>query len=98
KFLGLTQDIEYTAHQRFSDKYLIQGDDPELVADMIPDALARYFSVEGTWSLEGIGYYLIFYHKSNRLPPQQIKRFYRKGMEIVNWLRTSDPFVPPTNA
>jgi hypothetical protein len=98
KFLGLTQDIDFTAWPDFSEKYLIQGEEPELVTDMMNDKLARLFTIEDTWSLEGIGYYLIFYQKHRLLPPPQVKQLYRQGMEIANWLQAEDPFVPPTSA
>ena len=87
KFLKLTQDIEFEEHPEFSKKFLIQGDEASLVKDALPDELARFFTIEKKWSLEGMNYFLIFYQKHKRLPPESIGDFYKKGMKIYEWLQ-----------
>ncbi|MBT8218920.1 MAG: hypothetical protein KJP00_03810 [Bacteroidia bacterium] len=86
KFLNLTQDIEFETYPEFSKKYLVQGEVPSMVKDMVPEELATFFSVEKKWSLEGIHYYLIFYALHKQLPPETIEEFYKKGLKIVKLL------------
>lgn len=87
KFLGVTQDIAYAKHPTFSDQYLIQGEHPGLVEGALPLELAQFFTVEKEWSLEGLGYYLVFYRHNRRLPPDTIRGFHDKGMKIMEMLR-----------
>ena len=87
KYLNLTQDIEVDAYPEFSDNYLVQGEIPDLVKDMIPEELARFFMVDKKWSLEGLNYYLIFYQNNKRLSPTEIEHFYQKGLGIVEMLK-----------
>lgn len=90
KYLGWVQDIEFETHPEFSGKYLVQSEFPDMLKEMIPEELMHFFSVERKWSLEGINYFLIFYHEHKRLPIETIKEFYLKGMNIVDMLKNDD--------
>lgn len=90
KFMNLTHDIEFEAYPAFSEKYLVQGEIPALVKASVPEELARFFTIENKWSLEGINYHLIFYQKHKRLPPETIREFYQKGMQIAEWLKHNE--------
>ena len=87
KYLGWVQDIEFEAHPEFSEKYLIQSEFPDMLKEMIPEELMHFFSIERKWSLEGVNYFLIFYRERKRLPPETIKEFYLKGLDIVRMLQ-----------
>ncbi len=87
KFLGLVKDIEFEINPKFSKNFLIQSDYPEMMKDLVPDDLIRFFNVEYNWSLEGVNHYLIFYQSDKKIAPGTIRDFYHKGMSIVDMLK-----------
>ena len=87
KYLNFTQDIEIEEFPKFSDAYLVQGEFPSMINEMVNPPMARFFTIEKKWSLEGINYYFVFYQKHKKLPPDQIKGFVAKGTQIFEWLK-----------
>lgn len=92
-YLGLVQDIDFEEYPEFSDHYLVQGDDEEMVRHTLGKQVLKYFTIEKNWHLEGINYYLIFYKHKKRLGHQQITRFHNKGMEIYKMLKEETDFL-----
>lgn len=90
QLLGM-QDIDFEAYPKFSNQYLLRGDDEEYIRASFPDAALQFFTVEKNWSLEGLNYYLILYQKNRLLLPSQIVDFYRKGMYLHDILATEGP-------
>ncbi|MCP3930605.1 MAG: hypothetical protein GY705_16065 [Bacteroidetes bacterium] len=89
--LGM-QDIDFEEHPEFSAQYLLQSEDEDRTRHLIGGDVARFFTVERNWRLEGVGYFLIFYRKNKVLEPHQIKNFYEKGMQLHNLLK-EDPII-----
>ena len=85
-FLGM-QDIDFEENEDFSRRYLLKGEDEELIRYMMDDQVLRFFTVQKDWSLEGVGYFLIIYKKHKLLNPQSVKHFYNTGLRIYNMLK-----------
>ena len=83
--LGM-QDIDFEEFPDFSNNYLLQGEDEELIRDVMDEKVLKFFSIEKGWYLEGIGYYLVVYKKYKLLGPRQLVKFYNKGLEIHQML------------
>jgi len=92
-YLGLSQDIDFKAYPEFSDNYLLQGDDEEMVRHVFGDQVLKHFSIEKDWHLEGVNYYLIFYKHKKRLGHRQIARFYNQGMDLYKMLKEESDFL-----
>jgi hypothetical protein len=87
-WLGLQQDIDFEEHPAFSENYLLQGEDePHVRRTMDKEGIIRLFTIEKEWSLESVGYYLIFYQRERLIPPQEIKHLYERGMMLFNEFR-----------
>lgn len=85
--LGM-QDIDFEDFEQFSRRYLLQGEDEELVRDMMQEPVLNFFQVERNWSIQGVGYFLVIYRHNHLLSPVSIRDFYRKGLEIYDLLRS----------
>ena len=85
-FLGM-QDIDFEEHPKFSDQYLLKGEDEERIRDIFDENVLKFFTVEKNWSMEGVGYFLILYQHDKLLPERSIENFYRKGMQLYEYLR-----------
>ena len=79
--LGM-QDIDFDEYPKFSQQYLLQGDDEELIRDAMTPSILRFFTVERNWTLEGINYFMIFYRKNRLLDPRAVLSFYKKGRRL----------------
>ncbi len=86
QWLGLQQDIDFERYPRFSEQYLLRGDDEGYIRASFPEEAMQFFTIEKNWTLEGINYYLIFYRKNYLMPPSRIVNFYKKGMHIHQML------------
>ena len=89
KFLKLADEIQFQEYPEFDKNYWIKGDEESLVKKMVSDDLARFFAVEKKWRLEGMNYFLIFYQRKKLLKPEEIKSFYKKGLQLFDWLKES---------
>lgn len=87
KLLGV-QDINFEEHPEFSKSYLLQGEDEELIRNVMDERVLKFFSVEKGWYVEGIGYYLIVYKRYKLLGPRSLTRFYQKGLDIHQLLKS----------
>lgn len=85
-FLGM-QDIDFESHPQFSDQYHLQSSDEERLRGLVTDEMLHFFTVEKNWSLEGIGYYLIFYKNNKLLSPATVQHFYNRGMALYKELK-----------
>ena len=88
-YLGFHKDIDFKAFPEFSDNYLLQGEDEELVRYIMNHALLKFFSIEKGWYLEGINYYLILYRHNLLFSPDDLEVFYKIGLELYEMLKTS---------
>ncbi len=82
------EDIDFESHPTFSDQYHLKGDDEESIRKMMNEEVLHFFTIEKEWSLEGIGYFLIFYRNKKRLSKEEIKEFCNKGIHITQFLKT----------
>ena len=84
-WLGLQQDIDFEEHKDFSHQYLLQGEDEAHVRRaMNQDEVIRFFTVEKEWSLESIGFFMIFYQHEKLIPSHQIKYLHERGMMLFD--------------
>lgn len=90
QLLGM-QDIDFEQYPKFSDQYLLRGEDEDYIRASFPDEALQFFTIEKNWSLEGLNYYLVFYQKNRLLLPSQIVDFYRKGMHLHEILASDRP-------
>lgn len=85
-FFGM-QDIDFEEHPDFSDKYLLKGEDEELIRHAYNEEILKFFTVERNWSVEGVGYFLILYQHDVLLSEKSIEELYRKGMQLYEYMR-----------
>lgn len=76
------KDINFKAFPEFSRQYYLKSSDEQYIRATMNDGILRFFSLEKGWRIEGINYYLIFYRKNELFPPEKIKEFYDKGMQV----------------
>ncbi len=82
------QDIDFVRYPKFSGQYRLTGDDVDYIRHHFNDEVLNYFTLHRGWSLEGIGYYLIFYKQGLLLPPGEIEDLYHRGVEVLRLLST----------
>ena len=87
KFLRLTSEIEFEEHPEFCKTYWVEGDEESLVKRMVSEDFAHFFTVEKKWRLEGMNYFMIFYQKGKKLKPEEIENFYKKGLQLFEWMK-----------
>lgn len=81
ELLGFT-DIDFVRFPRFSGQYRLTGGDEEYIRHHFTDEVLNYFTINKGWSMEGLGFYLLFYRRGTLIPTDQIEAFYRRGQEI----------------
>ena len=84
-WLGM-EDINFERYPKFSSQYLLRGDDEDYIRATFREEVLQFFTIEKNWSMEGLNYYLILYRKNHLLLPSQIIDFYRKGMQLHQFL------------
>lgn len=90
-WLGLVQDIDFDEYPKFSENYLLQGEDENQVRNtMKKDEVIRFFSFEKDWCLESVGFYLIFYQHNRLMKPHEIKEFHQRGMMLFQQFKTAE--------
>ncbi len=86
QYLNMVDDIDFESFPEFSDDYLLQGESEDYVRDTFHKELLHFFTVEKDWCMEGFNYSLIFYRKGTRVPVDQIRNFYEKGLYVYDML------------
>lgn len=81
ELLGLT-DIDFVRFPKFSGQYRLTGGDEEYIRHHFNDEVLNYFTINKGWSMEGLGFYLLFYRKGTLIPSAQIEQFYARGQEV----------------
>ncbi|MDX1942126.1 MAG: hypothetical protein SFU99_16300 [Saprospiraceae bacterium] len=94
EWLHLSKDIDFVEYPQFSDQYWLQSKDEDYLRATMHEFILHFFTIEKNWSLEGCNYYLIFYRNNYLFPPEKIKDFYKKGMEICNMLYQDEYWDP----
>lgn len=80
-------DIDFVRFPKFSNNYRLTGEDEVFIRHHFNDHLLNYFTLEKGWSLEGIGYLMIFYKKERVMSPEAIQDFYQRGMKVFELLK-----------
>jgi len=75
-------DIDFVRYPKFSGQYRLTGEDEEYIRYHFNDAVLNFFTLNKGWSMEGLGFYLVFYRRGMLIPSAQIEEFYKKGKEI----------------
>jgi hypothetical protein len=83
ELLGFT-DIDFVRFPKFSGQYRLTGGDEEYIRHHFNDEVLNYFTLNKGWSMEGLGFYLLFYRKGMLIPSAQIEDFYKRGQEVYN--------------
>ncbi|MFT7121760.1 MAG: hypothetical protein ACJAZ9_001946 [Neolewinella sp.] len=79
-------DIDFVRYPKFSGQYRLTGEDEEYIRHHFTDDVLNYFTLNKGLSMEGLGFYMIFYRKGTLIPSVQIEQFYNRGKEIYNLL------------
>ena len=69
------KDINFDHYPQFSKKYLLRGEDEQLVREMFNEDVIRHFESNLNLCLEAGGNQLIFYRSSKRVKPQLLRTF-----------------------
>lgn len=85
ELLGMT-DIDFVRYPKFSGQYRLTGTDEAYIRHHFTDEVLHYFTENKGWSMEGLGFYLIFYRKGVLIPSAEIEQFYLRGMQIFRLL------------
>jgi hypothetical protein len=89
ELLGYT-DIDFVRYPRFSGQYQLTGGDEEYIRHHFTDEVLNYFTLNKGWSMEGLGFYLLFYRRGTLIPTDQIETFYRRGQEVYGLMSDKD--------
>jgi len=81
ELVGFT-DIDFVRFPKFSGQYRLTGGDEEYIRHHFTDEVLNYFTLNKGWSMEGLGFYLMFYRKGMVIPTGQIEAFYKRGYEV----------------
>jgi hypothetical protein len=81
------KDIDFVAFPTFSSRYYLKSEDPDAIRKIFPQSLLQYFSQVKGWSMEGVGYYLVWYRHNKRANIQTIPDFYQTGLVIRDAFR-----------
>ena len=80
------QDVDFMLYPKFSKEYLLQGADPEFLQKAFDDKLLEFFSNNHNWSVEGEGYFMIFYQDRKIKDHTEIKQFIKTGDTVSRLL------------
>lgn len=95
-YLFKMEDIDFEQYPKFSDNYLLQGEDEHYIRFMMNDRLLQFFNSETGWYMEGINFYLILYKLNKRFKAREIRDFYIYGESIYKSIAKDmqwDPIV-----
>lgn len=81
-YLFKMQDIDFDKYPKYSDNYLLRGEDEHYIRFMMNDRLLQLFNSETGWYMEGINFYLILYKLNTRFKARSIRDFYQQGESI----------------
>lgn len=79
-------DIDFVRFPKFSGQYRLTGGDEEYIRHHFNDEVLNFFTLNKGWSMEGLGFYLVFYRKGMLIPSAQIEEFYHRGQEVYRML------------
>lgn len=85
ELLGFT-DIDFVRFPKFSGHYHLTGGDEEYIRHHFTDEVLNYFTMNKGWSMEGMGFYLLFYRKGTLIPSAQIEQFYKRGQGVYKMM------------
>ena len=88
EWLKITKDIDFESHPEFSEQYLLESEDEELLRYLYDKDVLDFFTVNKNWHVEGINYFLVLYSLNERLHPKLIESFYNMGERLFNLLKT----------
>jgi hypothetical protein len=82
-FLGY-QDIDFEARPKFSDNYLLQGDDEARIREVFREPVLAYYAEHSGLCTEGNGQQLLYYRADERIEPGWIEDFMQWGLDVVD--------------
>ena len=85
ELVGFT-DIDFVRFPKFSGNYRLTGGDEEYIRHHFNDEVLNYFTMNKGWSMEGIGFYLLFYRKGTLISSAQIEQFFKRGQEVYKMM------------
>lgn len=77
------QDIDFESFPIFSNHYLLQGDDEDIVRSFFGENLLHFFSEKKGWHVEAVGYYFILYYNHKLLTPAEISNLKFTGQSML---------------
>jgi hypothetical protein len=89
ELVGFT-DIDFVRFPKFSGNYRLTGGDEEYIRHHFNDEVLNYFTMNKGWSMEGIGFYLLFYRKGTLISSAQIEQFFKRGQEVYKMMTNEE--------
>ena len=80
--VGYQEDIDFSAHPRFSASYVLRGQDEKKVRDVFGAEVLAFFEAQDGVSTEGSGNQLIFYRFGKRIRPEDVHSFIEEGFQV----------------
>lgn len=84
--LGM-QDIDFETFPQFSKKYLLQGEDEDIIRSFFGENLLHFFSEKSNLHVEAVGYYFIVYYYNKLLSPPEIANLKQTGMSLLQMFK-----------
>ncbi len=85
--LGISQDINFSENEEFSEKFWLKGKFEDLIRQQFTPELQGFLCEKPPAHLEGNNYYLIGYKPRKKLDAVEAKVFFRHCCEIVKLLQ-----------
>lgn len=81
------QDINFDSHPKFSNNYLLRGNDEDAVRSLFTEeALDHFESVNGV-CVEGGGDVMVYYRAGKRIDPKELQSLMEEGFRALTVLR-----------
>ena len=84
--LGL-KDIDFEHNPIFSDQYLLQSKEDDLVRIFFTDDILSFFADRSDWHIEAVNYYFIMYRTKGVIPIEQYTNFLDTCREVYDLFR-----------
>ncbi|MEL7161956.1 MAG: hypothetical protein AAFN92_14435, partial [Bacteroidota bacterium] len=84
------KDIDFVRFPKFSGQYRLTGGDEDYIRHHFTDEVLHYFTHQKGWSMEGLGFYLLFYRRGTLIPSAQLEDFYQRGQNLYTLLTDKD--------
>jgi len=75
-------NINFTSHPKFSEHYLLKGDDEDTLRETFNDKLIEFYEKDNILNTEGYYDKFVHYKTSKKLSPKEIKELLQEGINL----------------